>query len=42
MAERFPALEDQHMRFIRARQIFLLSVELVQTSCGYGVPRYRL
>lgn len=25
-----------------ARQVFRLSLELVQTSCGYGVPRYEL
>ena len=25
-----------------ARQVFLLDIELVQTSCGYAVPYYRL
>ena len=27
---------------VGARQIFQLSLELVQTSCGYAVPRYEL
>ena len=27
---------------VGARQIFRLSLELVQTSCGYAVPRYEL
>jgi hypothetical protein len=27
---------------VGARQIFQLSLELVMTSCGYGVPRYSL
>ena len=26
----------------RARQVFVLALELVLTSCGYGVPYYRL
>lgn len=28
--------------FTGARQIFRLQLDLVQTSCGYAVPRYRL
>jgi len=28
--------------FTGARQVFLLDLDLVQTSCGYGVPRYAL
>ncbi len=33
MAARFP-------RHVGARQIFELELDLVQTSCGYAVPRY--
>ena len=27
--------------FTGARQVFVLSIELVQTSCGYAVPHYQ-
>jgi hypothetical protein len=36
------ALLDLFPADVGARQIFRLSLELVQTSCGYGVPRYKL
>jgi len=36
----WPALCGRFSPQTGARQVFLLDVELVQTSCGYGVPRY--
>lgn len=38
----WPALLGLFPADVGARQIFQLSLELVMTSCGYGVPRYEL
>jgi len=38
----WPALLDLFPADVGARQVFRLAVELVQTSCGYAVPRYDL
>lgn len=32
----YPLFQD----YIGARQVFYLQIEMVQTSCGFGVPRY--
>ena len=34
------ALYQQFDDFLGARQIFSLDIQLVQTSCGFGVPQY--
>lgn len=39
---RWDALADLFPTYTGARQIFVLQLELVQTSCGYAVPYYSL
>ncbi len=38
----WPPLAEKFPVYTGARQIFVLELELVQTSCGYAVPRYNL
>lgn len=38
--EEWPGLSSRFPGIAGARQIFVQDVELVQTSCGYAVPRY--
>lgn len=40
--ERWAELSALFPSYTGARQIFLLDLELVQTSCGYAVPYYKL
>ena len=40
--ERWRELAALFPEYVGARQIFELELELVQTSCGYGVPCYEL
>jgi len=40
--ERWDELSALFPAYTGARQIFILQVELVQTSCGYAVPYYEL
>ena len=40
--ERWGELSELFPAYMGARQIFILDVELVQTSCGYAVPYYEL
>jgi hypothetical protein len=40
--ERWDELYQKFPAFTGARQIFVLNVDLVQTSCGYAVPYYTL
>ena len=40
--ERWNELAVQFPHYTGARQIFVLDLELVQTSCGYAVPYYKL
>jgi len=40
--ERWGELSALFPEYTGARQIFLLDLELVQTSCGYAVPYYKL
>lgn len=39
---KWPALLALFPEDVGARQVFRLQLELVLTSCGYGVPRYEL
>ena len=38
----WPLLMEKFPVYTGARQIFVLALELVQTSCGYAVPLYNL
>ena len=38
--DEWPALVDLFPPLLGARNIFVLDVDLVQTSCGYGVPLF--
>ena len=40
--ERWDELSALFPSYTGARQVFSLSIELVQTSCGYAVPYFRL
>ena len=40
--EAWPELVGLFPDYVGARQIFRLELDLVQTSCGYAVPYYRL
>ena len=40
--ERWDELSALFPSYTGARQVFVLDVELVQTSCGYAVPYYKL
>ena len=39
--ERWEELSSYFVEYIGARQFFELKVELVLTSCGFGVPQYK-
>lgn len=41
-SEKWNALENLFEHYFGERQIILLNVESVQTSCGFGVPVYEL
>ena len=39
--ERWEEMSSHFREFVGARQFFKLNVELVLTSCGFGVPQYK-
>ncbi len=39
--ERWEEVSSHFIEFVGARQFFELNVELVLTSCGFGVPQYK-
>ena len=38
--EEWARLLDLFPEYPSARQVFVMDIQMVQTSCGYGVPRY--